>query len=88
MAAMTASLVFRFKTDSTFIIPTDWWITVGQASFTIALVNASIHALNQATDVDADKISKPYRPIPKGFIKPESAQSLAYLLYLFALSEH
>lgn len=85
MAVMTASLVFRFKTDSTFIVTPDWWITIGQASFTIAIVNAASNALNQATDVDADKISKPYRPIPKGLIKAESAQSLAYLLYLFAL---
>jgi geranylgeranylglycerol-phosphate geranylgeranyltransferase len=85
MAIMTASLVFRFKNDPTFTIPTDWWITIGQASFTLALVNAASNALNQATDVEADRISKPYRPIPKGLIKPESAQSLAYVLYLFAL---
>jgi 4-hydroxybenzoate polyprenyltransferase len=85
MAVMTASLVFRFQTDSTFTIPHDWWITIGQASFTIAIVNAASNALNQATDVKADKISKPYRPIPKGIIKAESAQSLAYVLYLFAL---
>ena len=84
-AIMTASLVFRLKIDSSFIIPSDWWITVGQASFTIALVNAASNALNQATDVNADKISKPYRPIPKGIIKAETAQSIAYLLYLFAL---
>jgi len=30
-------------------------------------------------------ISKPYRPIPQKIIKPEEAQSLAYIFYLFAL---
>lgn len=65
--------------------PQDWWVTVGYASFTLALVNAASNALNQATDVEADKISKPYRPIPRGVVKPDEAQSLAYILYLFAL---
>ncbi len=80
MAIMTASLIFN-----DIPIKEDWWIIVGQASFTITVVNAASNALNQATDVKADKISKPYRPIPKGVVKAEGAQSLAYLLYLFAL---
>ena len=82
MGIATASLVYNRE-----IIPitTDWFLTVGQTSFTIVLVNAASNALNQATDVEADKISKPYRPIPKGIIRADTAQSLAYLLYLFAL---
>jgi len=66
-------------------IPSNWWITVGQASLTLAIVNAASNSLNQATDVEADKISKPYRPIPRGVLQADSAQSLAYILYLFAL---
>jgi len=80
MSIIVASLVYN-KVP----MPQDWWVTVGQASFTIALVNAASNALNQATDAEADKISKPYRPIPRGIVKPDEAQSLAYLLYLFAL---
>ena len=80
MSIMTASLIYSGKS-----IPENWWITIGQASFTVALVNAASNSLNQATDVAGDKISKPYRPIPRGMIKAESAQSLAYILYLFAL---
>jgi len=80
MSIMAASLIQSGKT-----IPDNWWITVGQASATIALVNAASNALNQATDVAADKISKPYRPVPLGIVKPDEAQSLAYLLYLLAL---
>lgn len=80
MSIMVASLIYSGKT-----IPENWWIIVGQASFTVVLVNAASNALNQATDVKADKISKPYRPIPRGLVRAESAQSLAYILYLFAL---
>ena len=84
MSIITASLVYRFNFEG-IAIPDNWWITVGQASFTIVLVNAASNALNQATDVQADKISKPYRPIPRGIVRADSAQSLAYFLYLFAL---
>jgi len=84
MAIMTASLVYNHNYNK-LIIREDWWIIIGQASFTITIVNAASNALNQATDVKSDKISKPYRPIPKGIVKAEGAQSLAYLLYLFAL---
>ena len=80
MSIITASLIFSGKA-----IPEDWWITVGQASFTIAIVNAASNALNQATDVEGDKISKPYRPIPRGIVRADGAQSFAYILYLFAL---
>jgi len=76
---MAASLIYYGKVES------DWWITIGQASLTIALVNAASNALNQATDIEADKISKPYRPIPRGVVEIDGAQSLAYILYLFAL---
>jgi len=87
LSIIIASLIYNYNAgnlDSTKISEY-WWITAGQAAFTIVLVNAASNSLNQATDVEADKISKPYRPIPRGIIKPESAQSLAYLLYLFAL---
>jgi 4-hydroxybenzoate polyprenyltransferase len=80
MCVITASLIYN-KISA----PDTWWVTVGQASFTLALVNAASNALNQATDFEADKISKPYRPIPKKVLKRDEAQSLAYLLYLFAL---
>ncbi len=84
MSIMVASLIYNYNRNLIHKI-SDWWITVGQASFTIVLVNAASNSLNQATDVEADKISKPYRPIPRGIIRADSAQSLAYILYLFAL---
>jgi 4-hydroxybenzoate polyprenyltransferase len=84
MSIIVASLVYNFRFFGVDI-PTDWWITVGNASLTVALVNAASNALNQATDYEGDIISKPYRPIPQKIIKPEEAQSLAYIFYLFAL---
>ena len=83
MSIMAASIVLKINNGEN--ISPNWWITIGYASGTIALVNAASNALNQATDVEADKISKAYRPIPLGIVKPEEAQSLAFILYLFAL---
>jgi 4-hydroxybenzoate polyprenyltransferase len=85
MSIMVASLVFNLRNGNLTSVHEHWWRTVGQAGFTIAVVNAASNALNQATDVTSDKISKSYRPIPRGLIKAESAQSIAYILYLFAL---
>jgi geranylgeranylglycerol-phosphate geranylgeranyltransferase len=81
MFIMFASLIYNNKLDST----PNWWIIIGQASLTLAFLNGASNALNQATDVEADKISKPYRPIPRGIVEKEEAQSIAYIFYLFAL---
>ncbi|HWR27220.1 MAG TPA: UbiA family prenyltransferase [Candidatus Thermoplasmatota archaeon] len=81
MFIMFASLVYNDK----FVEFPNWWIVIGQASLTLAFLNGASNALNQATDVEADKISKPYRPIPRGVVERDEAQSIAYILYLFAL---
>ena len=82
MFIMFASFVSTYQFKD---YPSNWWITIGQASLTLAFLNGASNALNQSTDVEADKISKPYRPIPRGLVEKEEAQSIAYLLYLFAL---
>lgn len=84
MSIMVASLVYNHLYFGT-TIPSNWYFTVAQAGLTIAIVNAASNALNQAADLEADRISKPYRPIPRGMITVETAQSIAYILYLFAL---
>ena len=61
------------------------WETVNIAGVTLVLVNAASNALNQAADVDADTISKPYRPIPQGVVKAEEARFFSFILYAFAL---
>ena len=55
------------------------------ASVSFALLNAASNALNQATDWEEDRISKPYRPIPKGMISRKEAYLLSFLLYIIAL---
>jgi geranylgeranylglycerol-phosphate geranylgeranyltransferase len=80
MSIIVASLVYN-----NVEVGANWWVIVGNASLTVAMVNAASNALNQATDKEGDRISKPYRPIPRGIIKSDEAQSLAYILYLFAL---
>jgi geranylgeranylglycerol-phosphate geranylgeranyltransferase len=81
MFIMFASLVYNDQ----FIEFPNWWIIIGQASLTLAFLNGASNALNQATDIEADKISKPYRPIPRGVVERDEAQSIAYILYLFGL---
>ena len=81
MFIMFASLIYNNKLETT----PDWWVTIAQASLTLALINAASNSLNQATDVEADTISKPYRPIPRGIVGRDEAQSIAFILYLFVL---
>ncbi|HEC81708.1 MAG TPA: 4-hydroxybenzoate polyprenyltransferase, partial [Thermoplasmatales archaeon] len=81
MFIMISSLVYNNKLSVTH----NWWVTAVQASFVLALLNAASNVLNQAADVEADIISKPYRPIPRGVIKPNEAHTIAYLLYFIVL---
>ncbi|RLF29352.1 MAG: 4-hydroxybenzoate polyprenyltransferase [Thermoplasmata archaeon] len=84
MFIMFSSLIYNGK----IALLSNWWgliVTIAQASLTLAILNAASNALNQATDVESDSISKPYRPIPRGVVKPDEAQSIAYILYFFAL---
>lgn len=52
---------------------------------TLVLINAASNALNQVTDLDIDKINKPYRPIPSKIVSVNEALAIAAVLYLFAL---
>ena len=82
---VSLSLIVASMIYNNVPLPDNWWFIAGNAALTVTIVNAASNALNQATDVEADKISKPYRPIPRGIIRADGAQSLAYILYLFAL---
>ncbi len=59
--------------------------TIVPASFSLAILNAASNALNQATDVKVDKISKPYRPIVRGDISLKEAKIVSVILYIIAL---
>lgn len=59
-------------------------ISIISASFSLAVLNGASNALNQVTDVEADKISKPYRPIPQGKISSKTALFVSIVLYIFS----
>ncbi len=56
------------------------------SGFCISILNAASNILNQATDLATDRISKPYRPIPRGVISVKKATAISYMLYTLALS--
>jgi 4-hydroxybenzoate polyprenyltransferase len=51
----------------------------------LVFVNAASNSLNQATDLDVDKINKPYRPIPRGDLTKDEARTVAWFFYLMTL---
>jgi 4-hydroxybenzoate polyprenyltransferase len=67
-------------------IPLTPWIAAKIALGTLmaAVLNAASNTLNQVTDLEADKINKPSRPIPSGRVAPYEAIRLAGWLYAAA----
>ena len=83
LCIMIASLFYYGMADSFFatlltkIIP---------ACLSLAILNGASNALNQVTDIKADRISKPYRPIIKGYISLKEAILISIFLYIIAIS--
>jgi len=81
MCIMIASFFQSGKTGDIFNL---LWITILPASFTLAVLNAASNSLNQAADFKADKISKSYRPLPRGLVTINQAKTLSVILYFLA----
>lgn len=81
-SVMIASLVYSGKTDIPYLTII---LTVIPASICFALLNGASNALNQSTDFPEDKISKPYRPLPKGYITIKEARCISVILYVSAI---
>jgi len=79
---MIASFFYYGRSEDIFAI---CWSTIIPAGFTLAIINAASNALNQVTDVKSDKMSKPYRPIPRGDISSKEALILSIVLYILAI---
>jgi len=79
---MIASLVYTGKNDLPFLAIITMIIP---ASFSLFLLNGASNALNQSTDVKEDRLSKPYRPIPKGMVTRKEARNISITLYIFAI---
>jgi len=80
---MITSFFHNSFSDDLFIL---FWTTILPASFSLAILNAASNALNQATDIKVDKISKPYRPIVRGDISLREAKIVSVILYFIAFS--
>ena len=67
-------------------IPLTPWVGVKIALGTLmaAVLNAASNTLNQVTDLEADRINKPDRPIPSGRVSAEEALRLSGWLYVAA----
>lgn len=63
-----------------------WWSNIITASFSLAILTAASNTINQITDIDSDKISKPYRPLVRGDISFFKAKLISIILYTIALS--
>ena len=68
-------------------VPLGAWVVAKIASGTMmaAVLNAASNTLNQVTDLEADRINKPGRPIPSGRIGAAEAVKAAGALYAAAL---
>lgn len=58
------------------------WIELIWGVMTLVFLNAASNTFNQITDLDIDRINKPYRPIPSGIVTVEEARLIAVALYL------
>jgi len=59
--------------------------TIVIASGAFALLNGASNALNQATDIKEDRLSKPYRPLPRGALNKKQAVSIAVFFYTISM---
>jgi len=59
-------------------------LKIGLGTLMAAVLNAASNTLNQVTDLEADRINKPGRPIPSGRVAPADAIRLSGLLYAAA----
>jgi len=78
---MIASYEYTERSDLSF---STLGFTILFASFSLALLNGASNALNQATDIREDRLSKPFRPIPRGSLTSRDACIIASLLYVTA----
>jgi len=83
LCIMAASFFYNQVADDFFSV---FWMLMIPAGLSLAILNAASNALNQVKDYKTDKISKPYRPIPRKAINLLQGKIISILLYAFAIS--
>lgn len=82
MCIITASYFYNDISGNLLLL---FFTIILPASLSLALINGASNVLNQMTDISTDKISKPYRPLPKGVISLKEAKITTFLLYSLAI---
>lgn len=82
VSIMIASFFYQQHSQPFFTV---FFSTILPASLSLAILNGASNALNQATDYQADSLSKPYRPIPRGIISVKQGKIIALSLYIIAI---
>jgi len=59
-------------------------VRIALGTLMAAVLNAASNTLNQVTDLEADRINKPDRPVPSGAVSPGEALRLSGWLYVAA----
>jgi len=77
-------LASYFSNDVSLGLASGWWAVILPASISLAMLNGASNTLNQITDIEADKLSKPYRPLPRGIITMREAYLVALIMYVSA----
>jgi len=50
------------------------------------LISGAGNAINDYVDIDADKVNKPYRPIPSGKVRPRAALGFSMTLFVIGIT--
>jgi len=61
------------------------WQHVLFACLAGAFITAGANAINDYFDIDIDKINKPYRPLPSGWVTPSQTKVFALTMFLIGL---
>lgn len=80
ISIMIASFIYNGNENLTSV----FWFVIFPASISLALLNGASNALNQITDLKTDKLSKPYRSIPRGDVKKSEAAIICILFYMIS----
>lgn len=79
---MIASFIYNGNENLSSV----FWFVILPASISLAFLNGASNALNQIADLKTDKLSKPYRSIPRGDVKISEAVIICIFLYLISFS--
>lgn len=85
IVSISIMIASYFYGDASYEYLLSLFFIILAASCSLAFLNAASNALNQATDVKADMISKPYRPIPKGVLSVHEAMMVALFFYFLSM---